>query len=757
VLRPKNLSLPLIVVILAVGLALGGLLIGYEPVGGDPDTMYRPIKSELARSLRAGTLPFWSDRFGLGVPLVAESHAGAFYPLNWGFYRFPNVNTAYRLLMWLHFVALAVTTYAYAKSLNLTRWSSALAALAFTFCGFQTSHSAHEPFYTALPYLPLALLLAERYVSAGRLLWLALLALCWGTQLTLGHFQIPMWTGGLVLLVGWWRVVADRRPWPRAFGLPIALAWGAAIGAVQLALTWELRTVAGFDRPTKFLLNYSFPPAHWAQLAFPRLFMRLSGGPEGPYWGRQHTTEAEACLYIGTLPFVFACVGLVAARRHRELAPWRWIALIGFVLATMPRWFPEGYELVLELPGVGLFRAPGRYTLLTAFGLSLWAGRGFDRWLPRRATWGGVAVAVAFGASAAGWAWWWADQSGLGKALGESAVSWRLLEAGAAWTVMLSVFSVWRRKWVGCWAPFLAAAIELAMLFYAGPTEWGWSVALPDQSPVLLKLAREPAVGLVAGRLENIPVRAGLVPAFPYLGITPPPPNYLLEETRSPEKSATLKGQRWMRRFGVTHGVWEASVSAHLGETLFVGPDSALDRVVPRGHNAQAMRTWRIVAYQGAFPHAHVAVKSNIAENWGDLYSRLSQSDCADEVWYERPDAPPDSGSPRARSARVANWDGRSGSVEHDGVCELVIRRTHYPGWTARINGGPALPLHKADGGLQAVRLEGAGVSRIELAYEPTEWSRALGVSLAAIFGVVVVLMWACWNRLRARRARCIE
>src|SRR5262245_43596319 len=39
-----------------VALSLGGLLIGYQPVRGDPDTMYRPIKSELARCLRAGEL-----------------------------------------------------------------------------------------------------------------------------------------------------------------------------------------------------------------------------------------------------------------------------------------------------------------------------------------------------------------------------------------------------------------------------------------------------------------------------------------------------------------------------------------------------------------------------------------------------------------------------------------------------------------------------------------------------------------------------
>ena len=47
-----------------------------------------------------------------------------------------------------------------------------------------------------MPYLPLALLIAERYMASGRIVWLALLALCLGLQWTLGHFQIQTWTGG---------------------------------------------------------------------------------------------------------------------------------------------------------------------------------------------------------------------------------------------------------------------------------------------------------------------------------------------------------------------------------------------------------------------------------------------------------------------------------------------------------------------------------------------------------------------------------
>src|SRR5262245_6861862 len=101
---PARVPTPLLAALAAVALAVGGLLVGYEPVSGDPDCLYRPIKSELARALQRGTLPLWSDRLGLGVPLAAESHAAAFYPANWLLYGVMNVAPAYRLAMWLHYV-----------------------------------------------------------------------------------------------------------------------------------------------------------------------------------------------------------------------------------------------------------------------------------------------------------------------------------------------------------------------------------------------------------------------------------------------------------------------------------------------------------------------------------------------------------------------------------------------------------------------------------------------------------------------------
>ena len=292
--------LPLLVALVAVGLTVGGLLLGYEPVGGDPDWLYRPLKTELGRSLREGHLPFWSDRFGLGVPLVAESQVAAFYPPNWILYGGSTCPLAYRLAMWLHYLALVGATYAYARRLGVLPWGCALAAVAFTLCGFQAVHASHgRCSYLALPFLPIALLCADRYVTDGSRVALALLAIVWGAQLTLGNFQLQMWTAALVLLTGGWRI---PRGWPvapprtRARQRSCPRRW-CRRGATRAQL--GLRKFRGSDESSdRGVAVWSHRPAHWkSSPAIPRLFQGLESAAGELDRATQRTSRYEAALY----------------------------------------------------------------------------------------------------------------------------------------------------------------------------------------------------------------------------------------------------------------------------------------------------------------------------------------------------------------------------------------------------------------------------------------------------------------------------
>jgi hypothetical protein len=732
-----------------VGIVLSPVLIGFGPLVGDPELMYQPIKGELARALSAGTLPFWSNRFGLGIPLIAESHVAAFYPPNWFFYRLWDVPTAYRITLYAHMLMLTCFTYLYTNKLGVNRPGSSLAAISFTLCGFQAVHAVHEPFYHLMPYVPLCLLLADRYVVTGKWLWLAGLALAWGAQITLGHFQIQMWTGGLALFTGSWRALTNRCSWPRSLGrivgLGLGLAWGAAIAWIQLRLTWELTGVSGFVRPPQFLANFLLPPAHWAQFALPEVFLGRPSGLGEAYWNRHGTTAGEACAYVGVVPVVLAFVGAAATPRLSGLTLWRLVVPLSLALATMPGWWPDLFFVLLQLPGLGWFRAPARYTLLTSLGLVLFAGRGLDHSVRPQRFWSAFAFAMLVSIGAWAWSIYWASSNGVQMGWGANTIIARFITAGLVWIVGIAAIIGWRLNWLGGWAPVLVAALELAGLFYTGPVQWRWEIDAAHASPMLARLASLEETGLIAGRTLNLPTVVGRMTAYPNLGITPPPPNYLLESTTLPPADTNLTQRRWQRRFGVSHGIWGSTDDVQGTEVLAEIVDPVLDELMMGTSTSRrgGLGPWKLVRELQPFPSAWIARRVHKALEWGQLYTELSIADGADDAWFLSGDAPALISDSTAQAAKVESWDGHTAVVAHDGSCILILRRTYYPGWTYQINGGIEQPVLRVNGGLQGVQLTGFGTSRVSVRYRPTGLAWALTISLTATAASALVLIAA--------------
>ena len=412
-----------------------------------------------------------------------------------------------------------------------------MSSLAFTFCGFQAIHSSHEPFYCLLPYLPLALGITERFMASGRPAWLATLPLVLGLQWTLGHFQIQTWTGGLVVLTGLWRAAVDRRPWRRAVALVLAVIGGAALAAVQLGPSWQFAGDVGQARSAT-----TRPPLlrgpHDLLFVSPRALVRAGlapAGPRPPPGPRRPllVRPADHRLRGGTLPRDHP----PDPRFHRRRRPARRPgdpALAASSSRSASRW-PRcrgggrratstcsrcrGWDTSASRRGTPCSprweRPSSRARGST--GRSPCSASGWD-W-PRRSIFGG-------GAAAAAASWAARDDVHLRSAIGgiPDGFLWALL----AWPIAVAVVVLWRSGRIRSWIPLGAVAVELGILYYSGTTQWGWSIAIPGRSPVLAELARQGPVGLVGGDLGNLPVRAGLATAFPYIGFTHPYVNRIL-------------------------------------------------------------------------------------------------------------------------------------------------------------------------------------------------------------------------------------
>jgi hypothetical protein len=724
---------------LTVGAIMGGLLICYEPVGHDPDRLYRPVKTELAASLRQGTLPFWSDKIGLGVPLVAESHVAAFYPPNWLLYRFLTVSAAYRVSMWLHYVALAAATFAYVRQMGAAPWGAALSAMAFTFCGFQTAHAVHEWAYHALPYLPLCLLAADKFATTGRWKWVGALGLLWGVQMTIGHFQLQMWTGGLVLFAGLWRLWHDGLPLRRVAGLVVGLSLGLGVAMVQLVPSFELARIGGqFRRPVEQFLLSSYPLDHWNELAVPALFRNLPGGPGGAgaqYWNSQQVTGFDF-LYVGTIPLVLAILGSMPvagtnARSRRGTSVWLVLIPLTLVLATMPRWWSAGYVSLLQLPGFGLFRGPARFTVVTSFALCVLAGHGFDRAIDDKRFRTGLAMAGFYAALAFAWSFILARvRPEFRLALDDAAISRRVGLAVITWVAAMILLIIWRRRPRFAWVVFAATAVELgAFYLFAGTTCWATPPRLPEASPVLGLLVKEPEESRVSGPLDDLPVSVGLIAGSPYTGFALPMPNHLLQALH-PHNPHSI---RWLRRFGVTHLVFDGPLPASDFEEIFHGEDPVLDELAYQTPGVSNRRDWHVFRVRDVFPDARLAMRAREVPDLMGLLAALSSRDALDEAWFFSGDAPPAAGHPRAKTARILQWEGLSGEIEHAGAVDLVLCRASYPGWEVTINNGLPRPALQSNGGLLTARLDGNGTSQVSFRYRPRGMNAAIAASAVSI------------------------
>ena len=228
--------------------------------------------------------------------------------------------------------------------------------------------------------------------------------------------------------------------------------------------------------------------------------------------------------------------------------------------------------------------------------------------------------------------------------------------------------------------------------------------------------------GRIAGRLENLPVLAGETTAYPYLGIAPPPPNYMLEAATLPPSKNDAVEARWLRRFGVTHGVW-GSADPVIGTVLLDRiPDPVLDRLMASSpHSSRGgLGPWKLVRVPDVFPTAWIAREVHEAPNWAFLFLKLSLDDARDQAWFEPGDRPPPCRNRLPTQPAYEAGTGKRRSWNTTAPCFLILPRTYYPGWFYQVDGGAEQPVLKVNSSMQGAQLVGSGTSRLTFHYSPT-------------------------------------
>jgi membrane protein YfhO len=336
----------------------------------------------------------WNPYHFLGMPSFGSlAFVPYVYPLDVVF-GFLNRTLHFPDLTWLlaHYLLLALSMLALLKALGASSEGATLGAvtLALTPNLVAVGVFGHGSQIMTAAYLPLLLLLLDRFVRRGSLLSLAGFALAAAFQLLRSHVQIVFYTwialfGYAVFLaaVGF-REGRRGEALRAALGLAVGLGLGFGMSTFLYLPTHEYAKLSvrgageGGGAGLAYATSWSFAPAEMLTFLIPSIF----GFGGRTYWGTMPFTDYPN--YMGIVPLALAVYG---AARSKGRVRWYFVALAGVaLLMSFGKHFQPLYALLYyHLPFFNKFRVPVMILVLVQFATAALAAFGLTMALERPA------------------------------------------------------------------------------------------------------------------------------------------------------------------------------------------------------------------------------------------------------------------------------------------------------------------------------------------------------------------------------------
>ncbi|MFN2427539.1 MAG: hypothetical protein ABR587_13945 [Candidatus Binatia bacterium] len=357
-----------------------------------------PLRLEAARQWKSGQVPLWNPWKRTGMPLLADTTAGAIYPFNYPFlFVSPgtggadsSVFRAMDQVAALHAVMAGVFMFVFLRVIGLGAAAGVLGGLVYACSGTMGWFAAwYIQIQNSVVWLPLILAAVHRIGtgSARRAAWIGIGGGAVALQFFAGFPETSFYSA--LIAIGYaFSLTRSTRWWQPSAAVAGVYVAGLLLAAVQLFPSLELQSLS--RRPASLSLevfqslpasasmvwNWALPSAP-AAMEFPPL----------------------AAYHFGAAAVVAAFLGLLFGLFSRTAAFFVVVLLIGFVLSIGADTPVSGW--LHRLPGFGAFRHPFKHLFEVSLAIAALAGLGAEQLMRRRgsARWPLTVVAVAVVAS----------------------------------------------------------------------------------------------------------------------------------------------------------------------------------------------------------------------------------------------------------------------------------------------------------------------------------------------------------------------
>ena len=345
----------------------------------DVTAYYLPIRQLLQNSISNLDFPLW-NRFNFsGFPIIAVPEAYLFYPLPLIFNLIFPVVLAYNLNLFLHYSLGGIFLYFFLRNYKLNYMSCFLGGLVFMFSGVMITHRTHPTFIFNIIWIPLILLLLDKYRTSKRFEFLLSASIFYAISFLGAHPQIFLYSSIIILLfILYYSLIYEGIKNYKFLLSLLIFVIGIAIMSVQLFPSLELTNYsvrATMDYVT--FGSYSFSLKSLPLLIFPYFFgnsfYNFANVPE--YFGPWN--YAEIIIYFGIITIPILIFGLFSKNKHKYL--WIFLMIFAFLLILGPE--TPIYKIMFHVPIYNKFKVPARNWYEFSLAFAILTGFGFDYFL----------------------------------------------------------------------------------------------------------------------------------------------------------------------------------------------------------------------------------------------------------------------------------------------------------------------------------------------------------------------------------------
>lgn len=345
-----------------------GIMLG--SYSSDLSNFFAPLITLGFDSLSKGKLPLWNPYIFSGVPFLAESQLGIFYPPNL-LHLFLPLSFSLNLLIILHQCLAGIFMFLYIKRISQDCFSSFVGASVFALSSIFITRifAGHLTVLYAISWIPLLFLLVDKYIPKKSYILAVLTGFVLCLQLLAGHIQFVFISLLALFLYGSCLKYLQNdkysvKDYLQFFSLFfVSLVFGIGLSSIQLLPLMELLKESIRLKDPLFRFCFSMPPENLITLLTPGFFGWISNAL---WWGKWFPWEST--LYVGVLPILLSFFAIIKGGKYAKffafLLLFSWVLSIGVYLPI--------FKCVFNyLPAFNLFRANGRFLTLTAFSFSV--------------------------------------------------------------------------------------------------------------------------------------------------------------------------------------------------------------------------------------------------------------------------------------------------------------------------------------------------------------------------------------------------